>query len=485
MQTLEELDQAAKQELDRIAALPTLSMKDKVAIPPQKAADLPPDSRKRTMDETSLGLTKNQAILEAHRCVKCKKPFCTAACPIGMPVPQYLECVAAGDIQGAIDIIRATSLLPSICSRVCPHERQCQSNCTMGKSHKDMSKGLQLGQMERFCTDYEREHLGGKKALPIAAPTGKKIAVIGSGPAGIAAAIDLRTKGHEVVIFESKEKLGGVLRYGIPEFRLPKHILDYELSILPQMGIECKTNVDVFKDISIGDLWAQGFNAVFIAYGASTPIKAKVPGEDLKGVFTAEEYLRKANCGEAIDSGKNVVVVGGGNVAMDASRMAYRLGAEKVRIVYRRTQSEMPSCKAEISEALEEGAEIVELRSPTEFVADENGRVAKANLSVFELGEPDENGRRKPIVVDGASDTIDCDTVVIAIGSRVDSSAKESIQGLETNPNGTILVREGTNQTSVQNVFVGGDAQLGPMTVVMAMRTGREAAAGIHEQLIA
>lgn len=483
--TVSELTQAAQQELDRLAAQPTITLKDKLGIQPQEAAELDPVVRRTTMDETCLGFTEAQAKLEASRCMGCKKPFCTAACPIGMPVPQYLQKVAAGDFQGAIDIIRDTSLFPSICSRVCPHERQCQSNCAMGKSLKDPKKGIHLGLMERFCADYERLNLGGKKVPAVAPATGKKIAVIGSGPAGLSAAIDLRKQGHEVVIFESQPKLGGVLRYGIPEFRLPKEILDYELSIVEKMGIECRTGIRVFKDVTVDYLWKQGFDAIFVGIGAAVPMKLGIPGEDLKGVYTAEEYLRKGNNGEEIYSGKHVIIAGGGNVAMDAARMAYRLGAESVRIVYRRTLNEMPACRAEIKEVLDEGVKVMQLHTPEAFIPDEEGKVCMAKLGMFELGELDENGRPRPIRVKGDGATIVCDTAVIAIGSKVSPVAAEGIPGLETNKNGTFVVKDAaTGETTVENVYTAGDSMHGPLTVVMAMKTGRQAAAAIHKKLM-
>ena len=467
MPDIEALDFAAQKELARIAELPEVSLKEKRQIPPQFAAELDPVSRRSTMEEANLGFTVAQARVEANRCMKCKKPACTAACPIGMPIPEYLEFVAKGDFQKAIDLIRQTSLIPSICSRVCPHERQCQSNCALGKVLKDPAKGIHMGNMERFCADYEREHLGGKKALPIAASTGKKIAVVGAGPAGLGAAIDLRTRGHQVEIFDEYDELGGVLRYGIPEFRLPKKILDYELSILPEMGIVTHPKTHIGRDLSVNDLLKMGFDAIFVGNGANEPIIPNVPGKDLKGIWTARDYLRSANRGEALDSGKNVIVIGGGNVAMDAARMAFREGAEKVRLVYRRTVKEMPACWTEIHEAMEEGVEVLELRSPSGFIADENGRVKGANLGVLELGEPDEHGRPTPVPVEGAAETIECDTVIFAVGNRVSTEIIDSASGEEAK----------------KKIYVGGDALYGPKTVVLALRTGREIAEKIHRDL--
>ncbi|MCL4102673.1 MULTISPECIES: NAD(P)-dependent oxidoreductase [unclassified Fibrobacter] len=484
MQDSSAMDKAAQAELDRINALPTVTLKDKMAIPPQRGAELPHREYRTTMDESTKTMSLAQARLEASRCMDCKKPFCTAACPISMPIPQYLKLLAGGNIEGAVEMIRATSLLPSICSRVCPHEKQCQSSCAMGRTLKDMNKGIHMGETERFCMDYEREHMGGKKVPAMAPSTGKKVAVIGSGPAGFSAAVDLRTLGHDVTIFEAYDLLGGVLRYGIPQFRLPKDIVDYEYSILPKMGIEIKTGVTIGKDITIEQL-KKDFDAIFIGNGAAQALKTGVPGEDLKGVYTAEEYLKKGNRGVEIESGKRVIVVGGGNVAMDAARMAFRLGAEDVRVVYRRTLNEMPACKAELREILNEGVVVMELHNPAEFIADENGHVKQAKLDLFQLGEPDEAGRPRPVKIEGQSETIDCDTVVLAIGSRVSSEIKDTTPGLDTNRNGTYIVRaEDSCETSVDGVFVGGDAKHGPLTVVMAMKTGRDAAVQIHKALV-
>ena len=483
---IQEYDNKAKACLKELQAKETLTPKDKMALPRAKALELEPVSRRTSMAETNLGLTKHQAMLEASRCMQCKKPFCSAACPIGMPIPNYLQKVASGDFESAIQIIREHSLFPSICSRVCPHEKQCESNCAMGKLKKNKAEGLSLGNLERFCADYERMHLGGKKVPLKEAPTNKKIAIIGSGPAGLACAIDLAVKGHEVVIFESAEKLGGVLRYGIPEFRLPKEILDYEISILEKLGITIKTNTTVGKDFSIPDLLnKENFDAVFIGVGATVPQTLGLESENLEGIFTAEEYLRKANENESIDSREDVVIVGGGNVAMDAARMAYRLGAKRVRIVYRRTKEQMPACLAELEETLAEGVEICELRNPAAFIAKTNKRVSEILLDVFELGAPDEQGRARPVKVEGKSETIFCDTVVLAIGSKISAEVKNNANDLQTNPNGTFIVKEGTSgETTMKHVYVSGDAMHGPKTVVLAMKTGRQAALAIHESLV-
>lgn len=483
---LSELDAEAAALLAQMRELPVLTPKHKQQITRQHPAELEPLSRRTTMEETSATFTEAQAVLEAMRCMHCKKPFCSAACPIGMPIPEYFGHLVSGDIQGAIDLIREHSLFPSICSRVCPHEKQCESNCTVGKMQKDARKCVSIGNIERFCSDYERYKLGGKKVPEMAASTGKRVAVVGAGPAGLAAAIDLATFGHKVEIFEAAEGLGGVLRYGIPEFRLPKHILDYELSILPKMGIECYTGVTVGKDFPLENLLnEQGFDAVFLGNGAWLALTTGVPGEDLKGVFTAEEYLKKGNLQQPIDSGKSVVIVGGGNVAMDASRMAFRLGAEKVTIVYRRTKEQMPACMVELEEATVEGVEIRELRNPSEFVANEEGRVCGAKLDVFKLGEPDSSGRARPEKIEGEEDFVECDTVVLAIGSKVSPEVKASAPELETNRNGTYIVKDPeTGETSISKVYTGGDAMHGPQTVVLAMKTGRSAAKAIHKMLV-
>lgn len=482
---LSDLDAEATALLAQMRELPALTPKHKQLIKRQHPAELEPVPRRTTMEETSATFTEAQAVLEAMRCMHCKKPFCSAACPIGMPIPEYFEHLVSGDVQGAVDLIRSHSLFPSICSRVCPHEKQCESNCTVGKMQKDMRKCVSIGNIERFCSDYERYKLGGKKVPQMAPATGKKIAVVGAGPAGLAAAIDLATFGNQVEIFEAAQGLGGVLRYGIPEFRLPKHILDYELSILPKMGIECHTGVTVGKDFPLEALLnEQGFDAVFLGNGAGLALTTGVPGEDLEGVFTAEEYLKKGNLQEAIASGKKVVIVGGGNVAMDASRMAFRLGAESVTIVYRRTREQMPACMVELEEATVEGVEIRELRNPAAFISDETGRVSGAKLDVFKLGEPDSSGRARPEKIEGEEDFVECDTVVLAIGNKVSPEIKASAPALETNRNGTYIVKDPeTGETSVSKVYAGGDAMHGPQTVVLAMKTGRSAALAIHKML--
>lgn len=488
------MDKAAQAELDRINALPTVTLKDKMAIPPQRGAELPHREYRTTMDESTKTMSLAQARLEASRCMDCKKPFCTAACPISMPIPQYLKLLAGGNIEGAVEMIRATSLLPSICSRVCPHEKQCQSSCAMGRTLKDMNKGIHMGETERFCMDYEREHMGGKKVPAMAPSTGKKVAVIGSGPAGLVVAADVRREGHDVTIFEAFHKLGGVVRYGIPEFRLPKKIVDREIETLAAMGVKFETNFVIGRTRKLNDLIEKdGFDAVFVGTGAGLPLFMNIEGENLVGVFAANEYLTRANLMRAYDKenadtpmwpGKNVVVLGGGNVAMDAARMALRLGAKKVRIVYRRGMSELPARKEEVLHAQEEGVEFCTLQNPAKILGDEAGHVRGMLVDKYELGEPDEKGRPRPVKLEGQSFEIECDTVLVAIGNGSNPLISNTTPDLTVDKKGHILLEDATcNKTFMEKVYAGGDIVLGAATVILAMGEGRRAAAGINEFL--
>ena len=370
--TREQLDAAAKVELEKINALPKpLKPKDKTAIPAQPMPQLEPSYRARVMEEVAQGYTEAQAIV--NRCLNCKKPFCVESCPVHIDIPAFIAKIAEGDFKAAIAKIKETSLLPAICGRVCPQERQCQMNCTMGKMHKDVNQAVAIGRLERFAADYERNN-GGATVPAVKPATGKKVAVIGSGPAGLVVAADVRREGHDVTIFEAFHKLGGVVRYGIPEFRLPKKIVDKEIESLAAMGVKFETNFVIGRTRKLKDLIEKdGFDAVFVGTGAGLPLFMNIEGENLVGVFAANEYLTRANLMRAYDKenadtpmwpGKNVVVLGGGNVAMDAARMALRLGAEKVRIIYRRSMNELPARKEEVLHAQEEGVEFCVLQNP-------------------------------------------------------------------------------------------------------------------------
>ncbi|MBR2089546.1 MAG: NADPH-dependent glutamate synthase [Fibrobacter sp.] len=490
----EQLDAAAKVELEKIKALPQpLKSKDKTAIPAQPMPQLEPSYRARVMEEVAQGYTEAQAIVEANRCLACKKPFCVESCPVHIDIPAFIAKIAEGDFKAAIAKIKETSLLPAICGRVCPQERQCQMNCTMGKMHKDVNKAVAIGRLERFVADYERNN-GGASVPAVKPATGKKVAVIGSGPAGLVVAADVRREGHDVTIFEAFHKLGGVVRYGIPEFRLPKAIVDKEIESLAAMGVKFETNFVIGRTRKLKDLIEKdGFDAVFVGTGAGLPLFMNIEGENLVGVFAANEYLTRANLMRAYDKensdtpmwpGKNVVVLGGGNVAMDAARMALRLGAEKVRIVYRRSMNELPARKEEILHAQEEGVEFCVLQNPAKILGDEAGHVRGMLVDKYELGEPDEKGRPRPVKIEGASFEIECDTVLVAIGNGSNPLISNTTPELSVDKKGHILLEDATaNKTFMEKVYAGGDIVLGAATVILAMGEGRRAAAGINEFL--
>jgi len=491
-----ELDARAQAELSacqaRIAESP-LKIKDRLAITPQPMPELDPGFRARSMEEVACGYSPAQARLEALRCLDCKKPFCVEGCPVHIDIPAFIKRIAAGDFQGAVDKIKETSLLPAVCGRVCPQEAQCQQKCTVGLSLKDVNKAVAIGRLERFVADWERD--SGNIKLPEVKPaTGKKVAVIGSGPAGLVVAADVRREGHEVVFFEAFHKLGGVMRYGIPEFRLPNSIVDREIETLRAMGVQFRTNFVVGRTRKLMDLLEKdGFDALFIGTGAGLPLFTGIEGESLVGVFAANEYLTRANLMRAYDKdqadtpmwpGKNVAVLGGGNVAMDAARMALRLGAESVKVIYRRTESEMPARKEEIHHAQEEGVEFCYLQNPSKILGDEKGRVRAMMVDRYELGAPDEKGRPRPVKLEGQSFEMPVDTVLVAIGNGSNPLISQSTPELKVNKRGNIELSDAQiNKTFVEKVFAGGDIVLGAATVILAMGEGRRAAAGINMML--
>ncbi|MBE6349909.1 MAG: NADPH-dependent glutamate synthase [Spirochaetaceae bacterium] len=490
--TLEQFDAEAKElYTNLVAGKESLSVKDRMAIPQQEMPTLEPCQRAKLMDEVAIGYTKDQAILEAERCLQCKNAPCMQGCPVSVPIPQFIGEVAKGNFKGAVDIIKTTNLLPAICGRVCPQEKQCQGSCTVGKSLKSPEKAVSIGRLERFVADYEREN--NLQTIPaVAASTGKKVAIIGSGPAGLTVAADVRRAGHEVTVFEAFHKTGGVMVYGIPEFRLPKAIVAKEVSMLKEMGVKFETNFLVGRTSTLEELLKeQGFDAAFIGTGAGLPKFMNIEGENLIGVFSANEYLTRANLMKAYDTTRadtplfkanHVVVVGAGNVAMDAARMAFRLGAEKVDIVYRRTRAEMPARREEVDHAEEEGVNFRFLENPVKILGDENGRVKGVTLLSYELGEPDESGRRSPVAIEGSEHDIECDAVIVALGNGSNPLMKQTTPGLEANKRGNIVVNE-ENATSYPAVWAGGDIVLGAATVILAMGEGRKAAASINNYL--
>lgn len=468
-----------------------LKPKDRKAIPLQMQAEEDPTARAKSMAEVSKGFTAIQAQIEAMRCMQCKKPGCMDGCPVQIDIPGFMAATADGDFKKAIDIIKETSLLPAICGRVCPQEKQCQLKCIVGKMNKDVGQSVGIGLVERFLADWAAEN--GMNTIPsVKSATGKKVAIIGSGPAGLAAAADVRRDGHQVTVFEAFHKLGGVIRYGIPEFRLPNSIVDREIDTLKEMGIEFKTNFVVGRTRSLENLMKKdGYDAVFIGSGAGLPMFSGIPGEELVGVFAANEYLTRANlmygykrdqADTPIYDAKRVVVLGGGNVAMDAARMALRLGAEEVNVLYRRSEKELPARLEEVHHAKAEGVKFNFLQNAKRIIGDENSVVKAVECLRYELGEPDASGRRRPIEVKGSEFEIAVDAILVAIGNGSNPLISQTTPDLSCNKWGNVVVDE-NNRTNMPGVYAGGDIVLGAATVILAMGEGRRAAKAINEDL--
>lgn len=488
MASREELDRKAKEALKSLPQ--TLTVKDRMAIEHQEMPSQDPDVRKHNMDEVALGYSEDIAVLEAQRCLNCKNKPCMSGCPVSIDIPRFIERIQNRDFKGALSVIQEESILPSICGRVCPQEAQCQKYCTVGKALKDVDKAVAIGRLERFVADYNASD----ESVPeVKAPTGKRVAVVGSGPASIACAADVRREGHDVVMFEALHKTGGVLSYGIPEFRLPKHLVDKEIKKLEKMGVDIEKNVLIGRTRTIEELKSEdGFDAIFIGTGAGLPKFMGIPGENLVGVLSANEYLTRSNLMKAYDKasshtpeyeGRRVAVLGGGNVAMDAARTALRLGAETVDIIYRRTRSEMPARKEEIDHAVEEGCSIRMLSQPVEILGDDKGRVRALVIRKCELGEMDASGRRSPVEIEGSDEEIAYDEVIVAIGNASNPLIKLTTPEIEVNRRGNFIVDEETNQTNMEGVYAGGDIVLGAATVILAMGQGRKAAKAINEYL--
>ena len=471
-----------------------MTPKEKMAIAPQSMPEQDPAVRAHNMNEVALGYSAEQAKTEASRCLNCAAKPCMKGCPVAIDIPGFLSKAAEGDFAGALKVIRETSLLPAVCGRVCPQEKQCQKFCTVGKILKDVDKAVAIGRVERFCADLAREQKT-EEAVVCAPKTGRKVAVIGSGPASITCAADCAKAGHDVTMFEAFHKCGGVLVYGIPEFRLPKAIVQHEIEGLEKLGVKIDTNFVIGRTRKLSDLMEKdGFDAVFVGTGAGLPKFMGIEGENLTGVFSANEYLTRANLMKAYDEahadtpfwhGKRVAVLGGGNVAMDASRMALRLGAEKVYLVYRRSEAEMPARIEEVHHAKQEGVEFRVLQNAKRVLGDEAGHVVGLECLRYELGEPDASGRRSPVAIPGSEFVLDVDTVVVAVGNASNPLIPATTEGLEVNKRGNIVVNPETNATSIPGVFAGGDIVLGAATVILAMGEGRRAAAGINAYLAA
>jgi glutamate synthase (NADPH/NADH) small chain len=468
----------------------TLKPTDRFDIPPQDMPEQDPAVRRGNVNEVATGYTETHARLEALRCLQCKKAPCVNGCPVQIRIRDFVMAIAEGNYKEALDIIKENSLLPAVCGRVCPQEVQCQETCTVGKKFKDPTKAVSIGRLERFVADL---HKNSDSIPAIAADTGKKVAIIGSGPGGIVTAADVRRAGHDVTIFEAFHKPGGVMIYGIPEFRLPKAIVQEEIDTLTKMGVKIVYNFIVGRTRTLEQLLKEdGFVAAYVGVGAGLPRFMGIEGESLIGVYSANEYLTRANLMKAYDFGhgadtpialsKKVAVIGGGNVAMDSARTALRLGAEKVYLVYRRTEKEMPARIEEVHHAKEEGIEFHILQSPKRIIGDEDSRVVAIECLKYELGEPDDSGRRRPLPIEGSEFTIDVDTCIMAIGNGSNPLIRQTTPELEFNKWGNIVVDENC-KTSMEGVYAGGDIVLGAATVILAMGQGRIAAAAINEYL--
>lgn len=462
--------------------------KKKEKIPRQRIPGQNPEDRIHNFNEVPYGFTPEVAILEATRCIMCKKPKCVDGCPVEIDIPAFIKLIQEGDFLGAARKIKEDNALPAICGRVCPQEDQCELVCVLGIKGEPVA----IGALERFAADYER-NTGRVEVPEIAPPTGKRVAVVGSGPAGLTVAGELAKKGHQVTIFEALHKTGGVLVYGIPEFRLPKSIVQAEVDYVKSMGVQIKTNAVIGKIQTVNDLLKNGYHAVFLGTGAGLPYFMNIPGENLNGVYSANEYLTRSNLMKAylfpqydtpIARSRRVAVIGGGNVAMDSARTALRLGAEEVQIVYRRSRKEMPARIEEIERAEEEGIIFNLLTNPKRMLGNEEGWVTGMECLKMELGEPDSSGRRRPVPIPGSEFMMEADTVVVAIGNGPNPLVPNTTPGLKTSKWGNILADQDTARTSKRRVWAGGDIVLGAATVILAMGEGKKAARSIHAYLM-
>jgi len=467
-----------------------LKAKDRMKLPRQHMPEQPPLLRATNFKEVNLGYSEELARQEALRCLECAKPTCIDNCPVGVKVTEFVNLIVAGDYLGAAAKIREDNVLPAITGRVCPQEDHCEGHCLMAKKVEPLG----IGYLERFVADYEQRHLD-LSNLPKAVPTGKRVAIVGSGPSGLTAAGDLVQKGHQVTVFEALHELGGVLVYGIPEFRLPKQIIREQIDYMRAMGVQFETDVVVGKTVTINELVEEeGYHAVFIGTGAGAPQFMGIPGEHLNGVYSANEFLTRINLMHAYEfpnydqpivdfRGRDVAVIGGGNTALDAIRSALRLGARKAYVLYRRSEAEMPARAEEVKHAKQEGIEFHMLTAPVEFLSDDKGWLSSARCIRMELGEPDASGRRRPVPIEGSEFDLPLAVAVIAIGTSANPLIQSTTPGLKTNKRNYIDADAMTQRTSRKGVFAGGDIVTGSATVILAMGAGRRAAKSIHEYL--
>jgi glutamate synthase (NADPH/NADH) small chain len=459
----------------------------KEKIPRQKMPEQPAEIRRRNFNEVPLGYQEELAVNEAERCLQCKNPSCVEGCPVSVDIPGFIGYLKQREFTKSIRHVWQMNSLPAVCGRVCPQEIQCEGKCILGKKGDPVA----IGNLERYVADRERMH--GKGDLPPkASPTGKRVAVVGAGPSGLTVAGDLILKGHDVTVFEAFHKPGGVLVYGIPEFRLPKEIVYSEVNFLERLGVKVECNMVVGRAVALDELFAEGYHAIFLGVGAGLPRFMNIPGENLIGIYSANEYLTRSNLMRAyrfpeydtpIVLGKDVVVFGAGNVAMDSARTAMRLGADRVRIVYRRSKDEMPARTAEIHHAEEEGIEFHLLTAPTRFVGDGKGRVVAVECIQMTLGEPDDSGRRRPVPVENSKFRLDCDLAVIAVGAGANPLLTKVTPGLRLNKWGYIIADPETGKTTKKGVWAGGDIVTGSATVILAMGAGRKASQSMHQYL--
>ncbi|HEX3006615.1 MAG TPA: NADPH-dependent glutamate synthase [Bacteroidales bacterium] len=466
----------------------SIKQADRTKIERHKMPEQNPQVRSCNILEVNKGFTEDMALAEAQRCLDCVNPSCISGCPVNINIPKFIKKIESHDFAGAAQVLKETNTLPAVCGRVCPQEVQCESQCFYTLRLNKPAVGI--GNLERFAADYERN--SGLISVPvIEEKNGIKTAIIGSGPAGLAAAADLAKRGYDVTVFEALHEIGGVLKYGIPEFRLPNVIVDVEIETLKKLGVKFEPNFLVGRTATIDQLREMGFRSFFVGCGAGLPNFMNIPGENYVGIFSSNEYLTRINLMGAsregydtpVLSGRNVAVIGGGNTAMDSVRTAKRLGADRAMIIYRRSMDEMPARKEEVKHALEEGVEFLCLHNPLEYLADDQGRVKQVRVQKMELGEPDASGRRKPVAIEGSEFLIDVDTVIVSIGVSPNPLLPRSLPGLKTTKWGTLVVNEDTLQTSIPDLFAGGDIVRGGATVILAMGDGRKAALGMHEYM--
>lgn len=466
----------------------SLTVKERMATPRVKMTELDPAYRITCNDEVNQGLSKEQAVVEATRCLDCPDPQCMTGCPVSINIPGFIKNIERGNFADAASVLKETSALPAVCGRVCPQERQCESKCIYNKTKR---QPVAIGYLERFASDYVRNTPSSTTPATPATANGIKIAVVGSGPASLSFAGEMARWGYSVSVFEALHEIGGVLKYGIPEFRLPNEIVDAEIEQLRRAGVEFTTDCVIGKTLSYNDLIEQGFKGIFVASGAGLPRFMGIPGENYIGVMSSNEYLTRVNLMGAgrqgwatpIIRGKRVAVIGGGNTAMDSCRTARRMGAEDVYIVYRRSEAEMPARLEEVRHAKEEGVTFLTLHNPIEYLADENGRVRAMRLQRMELGEPDASGRRSPVPVEGDITEVAVDEVIVSVGVSPNPLIPDSIAGLDVTRRGTLVVDDATLETTVPMLFAGGDIVRGGATVILAMGDGRHAAAAMHKKI--